>query len=143
MLVEILHRQLNHVTNVAADTTTQTHTHTHTHTHMHKHTHTHTHDTARHAHGTHKTTSHKQHNTTPHMTNAIPLQLLKDPVVTTCRCGSTFERSAVQQWWAMGNASCPMCLSPLSSQSLVPNVALRRVVQAHGLHRGAIKSEAH
>jgi hypothetical protein len=64
---------------------------------------------------------------------AVSLQLMRDPVLTLCRCGSTYERSAVQQWWALGNTSCPMCLSALASTTLVPNVALRGLIQAQAL----------
>ena len=84
---------------------------------------------------THGTACHQATPTThpPEHYCAVSLQLMRDPVLTLCRCGSTFERSAVEQWWTLGNTSCPMCLSALASTTLVPNVALRGLIQAHAL----------
>lgn len=59
----------------------------------------------------------------------ITSHLLRDPVMTTCGCGATVEREAVRRWFSAGHASCPQCLAPLASDVVLPNVALRNIIQ--------------
>lgn len=53
---------------------------------------------------------------------------MKDPVIGSD--GITYERSAIEQWFALGNTISPMTRAPMASQSLVPNYALKALIEA-------------
>ena len=57
------------------------------------------------------------------LTNAI----LVDPVLCTGD-GQTYERAAIMQWLAASDVS-PVTQQPLGSRDLVPNHALRSIIQ--------------
>lgn len=54
---------------------------------------------------------------------ALTMDVMTDPVVS--RYGQNFERTAILQWLARGNATCPMTRQPLKVSDLVSNHQLR------------------
>lgn len=57
----------------------------------------------------------------------ITRELMDDPVETST--GHTFERSAIEKWFADGNNLCPKTLMPLNTSVLQPNRALRQSIE--------------
>ena len=57
----------------------------------------------------------------------ITLDLVEDPVV--CADGMTYERIAIEQWFASGKATSPVTNARLTHTHLVPNRALRSATQ--------------
>ncbi|KAK9122230.1 hypothetical protein Syun_019847 [Stephania yunnanensis] len=53
-------------------------------------------------------------------------EVMFDPVETSS--GQTFERSAIEKWFAEGNNLCPLTATPLNSATLQPNKALRKSI---------------
>ncbi|KAK9093865.1 hypothetical protein Scep_025334 [Stephania cephalantha] len=53
-------------------------------------------------------------------------EVMVDPVETSS--GQTFERSAIEKWFAEGNNLCPLTATPLNSAALQPNKALRKSI---------------
>lgn len=43
--------------------------------------------------------------------------------------GQTFERSAIQKWFADGNTNCPLTMIPLNTEVLRPNITLRKSIE--------------
>ncbi|KAG6496857.1 U-box domain-containing protein 21-like [Zingiber officinale] len=58
----------------------------------------------------------------------ISLDLMKDPV--TLHTGITYDRHGIETWLDAGHRACPVTNQPLLSDDLVPNHALRRMIQA-------------
>ncbi|PKA57373.1 U-box domain-containing protein 25 [Apostasia shenzhenica] len=57
----------------------------------------------------------------------ISLELMKDPV--TVSTGQTYDRSSIESWVAMGNATCPVTRAPLADLTLIPNHTVRHLIQ--------------
>ncbi|CAJ1974430.1 unnamed protein product [Sphenostylis stenocarpa] len=57
----------------------------------------------------------------------ISHEIMVDPVETSS--GKTFERSAIEKWFAEGNNLCPMTRLPLDTKILRPNKTLRMSIQ--------------
>lgn len=57
----------------------------------------------------------------------ISLDIMDDPVETSS--GMTFERSAIEKWFAEGNNHCPLTMLPLDTSILRPNKTLRQLIQ--------------
>uniref|UniRef100_A0A1D1YRL2 RING-type E3 ubiquitin transferase n=1 Tax=Anthurium amnicola TaxID=1678845 RepID=A0A1D1YRL2_9ARAE len=57
----------------------------------------------------------------------ITQDVMEDPVETSS--GQTFERSAIEKWFADGNATCPMTMIPLVSGVLRPNIPLKKSIE--------------
>ncbi|GMH01294.1 hypothetical protein Nepgr_003133 [Nepenthes gracilis] len=57
----------------------------------------------------------------------ISLELMTDPV--TVSTGQTFDRSSIQKWLKSGNMLCPKTGEKLTSIELVPNSALKKLIQ--------------
>ncbi|KAK9145719.1 hypothetical protein Sjap_005622 [Stephania japonica] len=53
-------------------------------------------------------------------------EVMVDPVETSS--GQTFERSAIEKWFAEGNNLCPLTATPLNPATLQPNKALRKSI---------------
>ncbi|KAK9292546.1 hypothetical protein L1049_020520 [Liquidambar formosana] len=53
--------------------------------------------------------------------------VMVDPVETSS--GKTFERSAIEEWFADGNESCPVTMTPLNKSVLMPNKILRQSIE--------------
>ncbi|XP_050238521.1 U-box domain-containing protein 24-like isoform X1 [Mercurialis annua] len=53
--------------------------------------------------------------------------VMVDPVETSS--GQTFERSAIQKWFADGNKMCPLTMTPLDTSILRPNKTLRQSIE--------------
>lgn len=59
----------------------------------------------------------------------ISLQVMKDPV--TVSTGITYDRESIEKWLFSGkNNTCPVTKQVLSGTDLIPNVTLRRLIQA-------------
>ncbi len=50
-----------------------------------------------------------------------------DPVIGSD--GITYERAAIEAWFAAGHNTSPLTRAPMTSRSLVPNIALRTLIQ--------------
>ncbi|KAJ4830041.1 hypothetical protein Tsubulata_027703 [Turnera subulata] len=65
----------------------------------------------------------------------ISLEIMKEPV--TIETGHTYDRSSILKWFKSGNATCPNTGYKLGSTQVVPNSALKRLIQqycsAHGI----------
>lgn len=57
----------------------------------------------------------------------ISLEVMEDPVETSS--GKTFERSAIEKWFAEGKNNCPLTMLPLDTSILRPNKTLRQSIQ--------------
>ncbi|KAA8520777.1 hypothetical protein F0562_014951 [Nyssa sinensis] len=57
----------------------------------------------------------------------ITREVMVDPVETSL--GHTFERSAIEKWFADGNNLCPLTLTPLDTSILRPNKTLRQSIE--------------
>lgn len=51
-----------------------------------------------------------------------------DPVI--CADGITYERAAIEAWFARGNTTSPMTRQALAHMTLIPNLALRNTIEA-------------
>ncbi|TKY74058.1 U-box domain-containing protein 43 [Spatholobus suberectus] len=57
----------------------------------------------------------------------ISHDIMVDPVETSS--GKTYERSAIEKWFAEGNTLCPLTRLPLDTKVLRPNKTLRQSIQ--------------
>ncbi|GKV13137.1 hypothetical protein SLEP1_g24197 [Rubroshorea leprosula] len=57
----------------------------------------------------------------------ITRDVMMDPVETSS--GQTFERSAIEKWFAEGNNLCPLTMTPLDTSVLRPNKKLRQSIE--------------
>ncbi|KAF8379970.1 hypothetical protein HHK36_027436 [Tetracentron sinense] len=57
----------------------------------------------------------------------ITREVMVDPVETSS--GQTFERSAIEKWFADGNITCPLTMTPLNTSTLRPNKTLRQSIE--------------
>ncbi|CAK9317955.1 unnamed protein product [Citrullus colocynthis] len=57
----------------------------------------------------------------------ISLDLMKDPVILST--GITYDRESIEKWIEGGNFSCPVTKQDLMNFDLIPNHALRRLIQ--------------
>lgn len=57
----------------------------------------------------------------------ITQDVMVDPVETSS--GKTFERSAIEKWFAEGHNLCPLTFTTLDTSVLRPNVTLRRSIE--------------
>ncbi|GLJ56103.1 hypothetical protein SUGI_1204440 [Cryptomeria japonica] len=57
----------------------------------------------------------------------ISQEVMDDPVEISS--GQTFERSAIEKWFAEGHTTCPLTNQMLTSKELRPNIILRRSIQ--------------
>uniref|UniRef100_A0A453IIT6 U-box domain-containing protein n=1 Tax=Aegilops tauschii subsp. strangulata TaxID=200361 RepID=A0A453IIT6_AEGTS len=63
-----------------------------------------------------------------HFRCPISLDLMRDPV--TAPTGITYDRESIEAWLDTGRAAvCPVTHAPLRRDDLVPNHAIRRVIQ--------------
>lgn len=62
-----------------------------------------------------------------HFMCPISLDLMKDPVILST--GITYDRESIEKWIDGGNFSCPATKQDLTSFDLIPNHALRRMIQ--------------
>ncbi|KAL6867521.1 hypothetical protein ACP4OV_015545 [Aristida adscensionis] len=63
-----------------------------------------------------------------HFRCPISLDLMRDPV--TAPTGITYDRESIEAWLETGRAAvCPVTHAPLRQEDLVPNHAIRRVIQ--------------
>lgn len=52
--------------------------------------------------------------------------MMDDPVITVD--GHTFERKAIEEWFSRGNRTNPMTGLDLEAKVLIPNIALKNVI---------------
>jgi len=57
----------------------------------------------------------------------ITQDVMKDPVIGPD--GVTYERTAIEAWFAAGHATSPLTRQPLTGQQLIPNLALRGAIE--------------
>ncbi|KAJ4811005.1 U-box domain-containing protein 21 [Rhynchospora pubera] len=62
-----------------------------------------------------------------HFRCPISLDLMRDPVITST--GITYDRQSIEKWLEMGNKSCPATNQQITQDELIPNHALRRLIQ--------------
>lgn len=62
----------------------------------------------------------------------ISVQIMRDPVLPDCqKCIQTCDRPSLEQWFARGKTSCPLCgHNHLLSNRIRPNAALRYMIEA-------------
>ncbi|XP_020570864.1 U-box domain-containing protein 44-like isoform X2 [Phalaenopsis equestris] len=53
--------------------------------------------------------------------------VMDDPVETCL--GHTFEKSAIEKWFAEGNSTCPLTMTPMSVGDLRPNYTLKKSIE--------------
>ena len=56
------------------------------------------------------------------------MAVMKDPVI--CDDAHTYERSAIEKWLSTNSCS-PITRQIITSDSLVPNIALRNIIQEY------------
>ncbi|KAI9093921.1 hypothetical protein K1719_026919 [Acacia pycnantha] len=57
----------------------------------------------------------------------ITREVMVDPVETSS--GQTFERNAIEKWFADGNNMCPLTMTPLDTSVLRPNKTLKQSIE--------------
>jgi hypothetical protein len=57
----------------------------------------------------------------------ITFEIMADPVITIAD-GETYERAAIEDWFARGNRTAPRSNEPLGDTTLVPNKTLKRAI---------------
>jgi Mg-chelatase subunit ChlD len=57
----------------------------------------------------------------------ITQEVMTDPVIGSD--GITYERTAIEAWFAAGHNTSPLTRAPMTSRSLVPNIALRTLIE--------------
>ncbi|KAJ3707584.1 hypothetical protein LUZ61_011289 [Rhynchospora tenuis] len=62
-----------------------------------------------------------------HFRCPISLDLMRDPVIAST--GITYDRQSIEKWLEMGNKSCPATNQQITQDELIPNHALRRLIQ--------------
>jgi len=65
----------------------------------------------------------------PELQCPLSFEVMEDPVI--CASGQTYERSAIEKWFAMGKRTDPMSGAVLEHTHLVPNVAVRSMCRRH------------
>ncbi|KAJ3677493.1 hypothetical protein LUZ60_003217 [Juncus effusus] len=70
---------------------------------------------------------------------SISLELMSDPV-TVCT-GQTYDRISIKKWIKSGCVSCPVSGKSLTSTDLVPNLAVRRLIEQFCNKNGVNLSE--
>ena len=65
----------------------------------------------------------------PELQCPLSFEIMSDPVMNVA--GQTYERVAIEKWFAMGNRTDPMSGVVLESILLVPNVALRSMCRKY------------
>nr|GMD54655.1 U-box domain-containing protein 21-like [Ipomoea batatas] len=78
--------------------------------------------------------------TPAHFLCPISLDLMKDPV--TLSTGISYDRENIEKWLGEGNRTCPVTNQEVTSYELIPNHAIRRMIQewcvdnrSHGIER--------
>ncbi|KAL3726551.1 hypothetical protein ACJRO7_031450 [Eucalyptus globulus] len=64
----------------------------------------------------------------------ISLELMVDPVTTVT--GHTYDRASIVKWFRAGNFTCPKTGEMLASTELVPNAAIRRLIELYCSENG-------
>ena len=49
------------------------------------------------------------------------------------RDGQTYERGAIEGWFGTGSSTSPLTGLPLRSRELIPNIALRGLIEEYNL----------
>ncbi|KAK7385666.1 hypothetical protein VNO78_31441 [Psophocarpus tetragonolobus] len=62
-----------------------------------------------------------------HFRCPVTLDMMKDPV--TVSTGITYDRDSIEKWIESGNRTCPVTKTELSSFDMIPNHAIRRMIQ--------------
>ena len=57
----------------------------------------------------------------------ITQEVMRDPVIGSD--GITYERTAIEAWFSAGHSTSPLTRAPMTSRSLVPNIALRAMIE--------------
>ncbi|CAL0307664.1 unnamed protein product [Lupinus luteus] len=65
--------------------------------------------------------------TPTHFRCPITLDMMKDPV--TLSTGITYDRDSIEKWFEEGNNMCPVTKRVLITLDMIPNHALRKVIQ--------------
>lgn len=68
-----------------------------------------------------------QSNLTDSLICPLTQEIMEDPVCTVD--GQTYEREAIQKWFAEGKRTSPATMLPLNSTLLVPNIRLKALIQ--------------
>lgn len=63
----------------------------------------------------------------PECTCPITQEVMRDPVI--CADGTTYEKDAILAWFARGNHTSPLSGLRLEHRTLIPNLALRGILQ--------------
>ncbi|CAN6676102.1 unnamed protein product [Malus baccata var. baccata] len=64
----------------------------------------------------------------------ISLEIMADPV--TIATGQSYDRSSIEKWFRAGNPICPKTGEKLKNTEVVPNLALKRLIQQHCFENG-------
>ncbi|RDY07499.1 U-box domain-containing protein 21, partial [Mucuna pruriens] len=62
-----------------------------------------------------------------HFRCPVTLDMMKDPV--TVSTGITYDRDSIEKWIESGNRTCPVTKTELTSFDMIPNHAIRRMIQ--------------
>ena len=65
----------------------------------------------------------------PELLCPLSFDVMTDPVI--CASGQTYERSAIEKWFARGNRTDPMSGAVLEHTQLVPNVLVRSMCRRY------------
>ena len=58
----------------------------------------------------------------------LTMEVMRDPVMAAD--GQTYERAEIEKWFAKGNRTSPLTGAELPSTVLMPNIALRKAIEA-------------
>ncbi|XP_009363533.2 U-box domain-containing protein 19 [Pyrus x bretschneideri] len=64
----------------------------------------------------------------------ISLEIMADPV--TVATGQSYDRCSIAKWFRAGNLICPKTGEKLKNTEVVPNLALKRLIQQHCFENG-------
>ncbi|XP_020202551.1 U-box domain-containing protein 21 [Cajanus cajan] len=62
-----------------------------------------------------------------HFRCPVTLDMMKDPV--TVSTGITYDRDSIEKWIESGNRTCPVTKTELTNFDMIPNHAIRRMIQ--------------
>ncbi|MED6143286.1 hypothetical protein PIB30_004789 [Stylosanthes scabra] len=63
----------------------------------------------------------------PHFCCPVTLDIMKDPV--TLSTGITYDRDSIDTWLQSGNNTCPVTKQLLTTSDVIPNHAIRKMIQ--------------
>ena len=64
-----------------------------------------------------------------HLTCGVTLELMKEPVMSGCINGHTFDKSTMESVLESGTRKCPNCRSEITTTYLIPNLLVKNILE--------------